>query len=84
MICADVAALHGTATFDVVTSRSFGSPDVVLTTALPLVSVGGHLLVSEPPDARGDRWPFETLAMWNASVELWSTPMTSLAVIQRR
>ncbi|NBS30214.1 MAG: hypothetical protein EBS76_06805, partial [Actinobacteria bacterium] len=61
-----------------------GSPDVVLDTALPLVSVGGHLLVSEPPDESGDRWPLETLATWNASIESWRTPTTSLAVIQRR
>ncbi|MGA1220063.1 MAG: RsmG family class I SAM-dependent methyltransferase [Ilumatobacteraceae bacterium] len=84
VICADVTALHGMATFDVVTSRSFGSPDVVLDTALPLVSVGGHLLVSEPPNESGDRWPLETLATWNASIESWSTSMTSLAVIQRQ
>jgi 16S rRNA (guanine527-N7)-methyltransferase len=84
VICADVSALHGKATFDVVTARSFGSPDVVLDTALPLVSAGGRLLVSEPPDTTENRWPLELLAAWNAAIAAWKTPTTSLAVIQRQ
>jgi len=79
-----VSALHGKATFDVVTARSFGSPDVVLDIALPLVSVGGRLLVSEPPDTTENRWPLELLAAWNAAIAAWKTPTTSLAVIQRQ
>jgi 16S rRNA (guanine527-N7)-methyltransferase len=43
---------------DVVTARSFGAPAVVAECAAPLLRIGGHLVVSEPPasDAVG-RWP---------------------------
>jgi 16S rRNA (guanine527-N7)-methyltransferase len=52
-----------------VVSRSFGPPPVVAECAAPLLRVGGHLVVSEPP-AREDgtdgsgptRWPPEDLA----------------------
>ena len=37
------------------TSRSFGSPAVVVECAAPLLQVGGRLLVSEPPEETG-RW----------------------------
>lgn len=83
VICADVNSLHGNAIFDVITSRSFGSPDVVLETALPLLAPSGHLLVSEPPNADGDRWPRETLRRFNASLRLHNEDSTSIAVIQR-
>ncbi len=51
----------------VVTSRLFGRPAVVAECAAPLMGVGAHLVVSEPPvppDARGaspDRWPSSEL-----------------------
>ncbi len=83
VICADVNSLHRNAIFDVITSRSFGSPDVVLETALPLLAPNGHLLVSEPPNTNGDRWPRETLRSCNASLRLHNEDSTSIAVIQR-
>ena len=49
--------------FDVVTARSFGSPAVTAECAVGFLSVGGSLLVSEPPgplDRR--RWPTAGLA----------------------
>lgn len=48
----------------VVVARSFGPPPVTAECAAPLLSVGGLLVVSEPPGA-GDpaRWPAQGLAM---------------------
>lgn len=45
---------------DVVVSRAFGRPAVVAECAAPLLRVGGHLVVSEPPAAE-DRWPVASL-----------------------
>jgi 16S rRNA (guanine527-N7)-methyltransferase len=47
--------------FGLVTARSFGAPAVTAEVASGLVSVGGWLLVSEPPEA-ADRWPARPLA----------------------
>jgi 16S rRNA (guanine527-N7)-methyltransferase len=49
-------------TFDVVVARSFGAPAVTAECGAPLLSVGGHLVVSEPPDPDPARWPAEGLA----------------------
>lgn len=49
------------AAFDLVTARSFGPPAVTAECAAPFLRVGGHLLVSEPPEAV-DRWPAAGLA----------------------
>lgn len=46
-----------------VTARSFGPPRVTAEAAAPLLQVGGSLLVSEPPDSQGERWPQEGLAV---------------------
>jgi 16S rRNA (guanine527-N7)-methyltransferase len=43
-------------TFDLVTARSFGPPAVTAECAAPFLRVGGHLLVSEPPDGTAGRW----------------------------
>lgn len=48
-------------TFQAVTARSFGPPGTVAECAAPLLSVGGLLIVSEPPD-QPDRWPVAGLA----------------------
>lgn len=42
--------------WDVATSRGFGSPAYTAEHAAPLVTTGGVLLVSEPPDSDGGRW----------------------------
>ena len=43
--------------FDLVTVRSFGGPSVTAECASGLLTVGGWLLVSEPPGSTGQRWP---------------------------
>lgn len=43
-------------THDLVVARSFGPPAVTAECAAPLLSVGGALLVSDPPGGAGDRW----------------------------
>ena len=47
---------------DLVTARGFGSPSVTAECAAPLLRVGGRLIVSEPPESTGERWPGEPLA----------------------
>lgn len=56
---ADVAELAATdgGAFDVVTARSFGPPLVTAGWAARLLRPGGVALISEPPDAPGNRWP---------------------------
>jgi 16S rRNA (guanine527-N7)-methyltransferase len=48
-------------TFDLVTARSFGAPPVTAEIGAGFVTVGGALVVSEPP-ASEDRWPERELA----------------------
>ncbi|QYG95305.1 hypothetical protein HC251_24645 [Iamia sp. SCSIO 61187] len=48
---------------DVVLARSFGPPAVTAECAAPLLAVGGVLVVSDPPDATGDRWDAAALAL---------------------
>ncbi len=49
--------------YDLVVSRSFGSPGVTAECAAPLLAIGGHLVVSEPPEADVSlRWPAGDLA----------------------
>lgn len=47
---------------DLVVARSFGPPAVTAECAAPLLEVGGRLVVSEPPEGGGGRWPAEPLA----------------------
>lgn len=49
--------------YEVVVSRSFGSPPATAECAAPLLRVGGRLVVSEPPhgEAPTERWPDEGL-----------------------
>ena len=44
-----------------VTARSFGSPAVTAECAAPLLTVGGMLVVSEPPAVDPSRWPDDGL-----------------------
>jgi 16S rRNA (guanine527-N7)-methyltransferase len=51
-------------TYDLVVSRSFGPPAVVLECAAPLLRPEGWFVVSEPPaTALAARWPTDALAM---------------------
>ena len=47
---------------DLVVARSFGPPAVTAECAGPLLRPGGRLVVSEPPEGMGERWPAEALA----------------------
>lgn len=47
---------------DLVVARSFGPPAVTAECAAPLLEVGGRLIVSEPPEEGGSRWPEGGLA----------------------
>lgn len=52
------------ARFDLVTARGFGPPPVTAECAAPFLQEGGHLVVSEPPDAETTaRWPATGLAL---------------------
>ena len=53
---------HNRETADVVVARSFAAPAVTAECAAPLLMEGGHLLVSEPPQSSGERWPSGPLA----------------------
>ena len=47
---------------ELVVARSFGPPAVTAECAAPLLSTGGHLIVSEPPNGEGrERWPVDGL-----------------------
>ncbi|MDP9403551.1 MAG: class I SAM-dependent methyltransferase [Actinomycetota bacterium] len=47
---------------NLVVARSFGPPAVTAECAAPLLATGGRLIVSEPPEDGGSRWPAEGLA----------------------
>lgn len=49
-------------TQELVVARSFGPPAVTAESAAALLCPGGHLIVSEPPEAGADRWPSDGLA----------------------
>jgi 16S rRNA (guanine527-N7)-methyltransferase len=56
-------------TFDLVTARSFGPPAVTAECGSPLMSDGGVLVVSEPPDVdAAERWPADGLALIGLSI----------------
>lgn len=61
--------------YDLVVSRSFGSPGVTAECAAPLLAIGGHLVVSEPPASDVVlRWPADGLA------EVGIGPPTAVAI----
>ncbi len=43
--------------FELVTARSFAGPAITAEIGAGLLAVGGVLVVSEPPDSDGSRWP---------------------------
>jgi 16S rRNA (guanine527-N7)-methyltransferase len=52
---ADVLRRRQPVSFEAVTARGFGPPDVTLRAAVAWLRPGGRIIVSEPPG--GDRWP---------------------------
>ena len=61
---AEVAARHEDlrGSLGLVTARSFASPGVTAECARGFLADGGLLVVSDPPDGPGDRWPAAPLA----------------------
>jgi 16S rRNA (guanine527-N7)-methyltransferase len=53
--------LRGTA--DAVVARGFAPPPATAECAAPLLRLGGLLVVSEPPDTDGSRWPAAGVGM---------------------
>jgi 16S rRNA (guanine527-N7)-methyltransferase len=53
---------------ELVVARLFGPPATVAECAAPLLTIGGMLLVSEPPE-RPERWPTDGLAQLGMEVE---------------
>lgn len=53
----DFARTRLRATFAVVTARGFAPPAVTAECAAPMLSLGGLLIVSEPPGSSEARWP---------------------------
>lgn len=47
--------------FDAVVARSFGPAAVTAECAVGFLRLGGWLIVSEPPDGGGSRWPVDDL-----------------------
>jgi 16S rRNA (guanine527-N7)-methyltransferase len=74
VICSDVSEVirqvqsGELAPFDVVTARGFGPPDFTLRSASALMTPGGRVAISEPPDR--DRWPSQLLAELGLQSEL--------------
>lgn len=70
VVCGDVDQL-GRSTFrhsmDAVTCRGFGSPATTISLSTPWVRTGGVVIVSEPPEDRGDRWAGVDLAAADTS-----------------
>jgi 16S rRNA (guanine527-N7)-methyltransferase len=57
------------ARFDLVTARSFGAPALVAECAAPFLRLGGELVVSDPPEGGGQRWPDDPLALLGLVVD---------------
>lgn len=64
---ARVAGLRGG--FDVVTARLFGPPATTAECGGAFLVQGGRLLVSDPPEGPGGRWPPEGLAALGLAVD---------------
>jgi 16S rRNA (guanine527-N7)-methyltransferase len=67
--------------YDVVTARGFGPPARTAECAAGLLRVGGHLIVSEPPDSPS-RWPEEGLARMGFGPALPVGPVVRIALRQ--
>jgi 16S rRNA (guanine527-N7)-methyltransferase len=63
---------------DVVVARSFGPPAVVAECAAPLLKLGGHLIVSEPPaNSQASRWPESGVAIVGLTLgKAYTTPFS--------
>jgi 16S rRNA (guanine527-N7)-methyltransferase len=62
----------------IVVARSFGPPAVIAECAAALLIPDGHLLVSEPPNSTGERWPADGLAKLGLTREILQAGIMSL------
>jgi 16S rRNA (guanine527-N7)-methyltransferase len=69
--------------FDVVTARSFGPPAVTAECAVAFLRPGGRLVVSEPPEDTGERWPTSGLAVLGLGLRQPASPQRRYVVIVR-
>jgi 16S rRNA (guanine527-N7)-methyltransferase len=76
---------HGSrrGTADAVVARSFGSPAATAECAAPLLRPGGLLIVSEPPDSDGTRWPASGVALLGLEVEARSPAPPTVQVLRQ-
>lgn len=67
-----------------VVARSFGAPAVTAECAAPLLRPDGLLIVSEPPDSGGRRWPPAGVAPLGLEVGYRSVGVPALQVLVQR
>jgi 16S rRNA (guanine527-N7)-methyltransferase len=63
---------------ELVSARSFAPPAATAECAAPLLRTGGHLLVADPPDGPGQRWPSAGLARLGLTLEASYTVSTPI------
>ena len=68
---------------EVVVSRSFGRPATTAECAAPFLVAGGHLVVSEPPAQRGDRWDEAGLARLGLELAGRSSEVANYQVLRQ-
>lgn len=66
-----------------VVARSFGAPAVLAECAAPLLQIGGHLVVSEPPGGDPARWPSAPLAALGLQFERLEVGPPSFALLRQ-
>lgn len=83
VVPADAAQLPGLIPTPVgaVVARGFGPPADLLVAAAPLLGPGGVVVVSEPPESDGQRWPASLLDHYG--LERVDHPDTRVAVLVR-
>ena len=69
--------------FDLVTARSFGPPAATAECAVGFLRPDGELVVSEPPEDVGDRWPAGPLAGLGLAVERTASAGARFVVLRR-
>ncbi|CAN5207349.1 hypothetical protein BH24ACT1_BH24ACT1_04120 [soil metagenome] len=70
--------------YQLVVARSFGRPAVVAECGAPLLTVGGHLVVSEPPDGNGERrWPEDGLGALGLRLVTTTSVAPHLAILRQ-
>ncbi|MGC9154445.1 MAG: RsmG family class I SAM-dependent methyltransferase [Ferrimicrobium sp.] len=66
-----------------VTARSFASPAVTAEVATGFLRPGGKVIVSEPPESTGERWPADGLALLGLSLSQVYQGRYSFAVLAK-